>query len=815
MTPGENTFRHSEPAENTLTIVGIGASAGGQEALERFLGAMPPDSGLAFVIVQHLSPVHESVLAELLARHTPMPVRPAQEGMAALPNCVYIIPPNHNLAVLNGVFHLMELEKTRGLSLPIDYFFRSLAQDCQERAIGIILSGAGSDGVQGLKAIKEHGGLGLAQTPESAAYTSMPQSAINTGLVDFVLPPEQMPERLLAYINHPYVQSAEALLPPAIADAEWLPKIFVLLRERTGHDFSLYKHKTIARRIERRMALHQIERIEEYYGYLRRTPQEMQTLFRELLIGVTSFFRDPEAFAALEQALPRLFQDRSPADAIRVWVPGCATGEEAYSIAILLCEQLDKLGREFKLQIFATDLDSEVIERARLGRYPASIAADVTPGRLQRFFVQTEEGYQVAERVRGMALFAVQSVIKDPPFSHLDLVSCRNVLIYLDQALQKRVLPMFHYALNPGGLLFLGTSESPDEFPHLFKPIDRRQKLFEKIGSVSWGAMLTAPPLAWPGDRLTGSHAAPAPGGPSLRETIEKLLLTQAPTSIVVNANGEVLFVHGRTGKYLEVPPGEGVATNAFHLAREGLKMPLPYVVHKAITQQERIVYDNVPVKTNGETQNIRLVAMPLPENQVLVQFYEIEAAPPPAANGPLETSDKDARIAELERQLQAMREYLQSTIEELQASNEELKSTNEELQSANEEMVTSREELQSVNEELVTLNAEHETKIEQLTRAKNDLENTLTQVDVGIIFLDRRLCLRHFNPAATRISHLIASDVGRPFSHIVSRLKYPAMLQDAQAVFENLTPREVETESEDGQVYDAHPPVSDERELD
>lgn len=791
--------------EKRLTIVGIGASAGGQDAFEKFFTHLPADSGLVFVVVQHLDPTHKSILVELLQRYTLMPVFQVQDGMRVEPNCVYVIPPNWNLAVLHGSFRLMERELLQGKRLPIDYFFRSLAEDQAERAIAIILSGTGSDGTLGLKAIKGEGGLVIVHDPASAEYDGMPQSAIDTGLVDYVLPPEQMPEQLLAYLQHPYSQTSEMKLPLALQAIDWLQKIFILLRHQTGHDFSLYKQKTVARRIERRMALEQLERVEDYYHYLQRNPAEADTLFKELLIGVTNFFRDPAAFTALQQeVIPRLFEQRQPGDPIRVWLPGCATGEEAYSMAILLREQMDALKRQFTLQLFASDIDATAIERARVGRYPLSIVADVSPERLERFFIQTEENYQVGEPIRNMVVFAVQSVIKDPPFSKVDLISCRNMLIYLEPALQKKMMQLFHYALNPGGFLFLGSSENTDEFPHFFTVVNRKYKLFQRAATGMEGlrAPLGMPALPWSGKEAERVLAVPDKRL-SVRESVEKMLLEQSPACVVVNVEGDIVYVHGRLGQYLELVTGEGVSANVFRLAREGLRMPLASALRKAAASRETVVYEGVPVKTNGETQSINLTVKLLPGpvaglGLLAVQFQVMAANP--KASAPVATEGE--RVAELEHELQAVREYLQTTIEELEAANEELKSTNEEMQSANEELESSREELQSINEELVTLNSEHEQKIAELIQVNNDLNNVLTRIDIGIIFLDSRLRVRRFNPAATRISNLIESDVGRPISHLVSNLLNDPLLQDAQGVLDSLEAKEVEVQSRAGRWY-------------
>ncbi len=791
------------PARQGLVIVGLGASAGGQEAFEKFFTHLPGDDRLAFVVVQHLDPSHKSILVELLQRYTPMKVLAAEDGLRVEPNCVYVIPPNRNLAMLQGKLYLLEREVSRGLHLPIDSFFRSLAQDQGDKAVGIILSGTGSDGALGLAAIKGEGGVTMVQEPASAGYDGMPSSAVATGLVDYVLPAEQLAGQLLAYLKHPYVQTLApitSLGPPAV---DWLHKIYILLRSQSGHDFSLYKQKTVARRIERRMALQQIERIEDYYRYLQQTPAEVDTLFKELLIGVTNFFRDPDAFAVLGQAvIPRLFEQREPGDTLRMWVPGCATGEEAYSLGILLREHLAGLNREVKGQIFATDINAGAIERARLGRYPLSIAADVSPERLQRFFVQGEDTYQVGEQIRGMVIFAVQSVIKDPPFSKVDLISCRNLLIYLEPALQKKVMSIFHYALKPGGFLFLGSSESTDEFSHLFNPVDRKARLFQRAANGGGTRpSMAVPLLPWASE---ASAAAGAAGKRmSLHDLVAGVLLEQAPASLVVNAAGDILYVHGRTGKYLELASGEGVNANLFRLAREGLRAALASAMARATAARETVTCAGVQVKTNGEVQAINLTVKRLPETRdgrdlLLVQFHEMEPNLQPA----LPAVTEAGRVTELEHELQAVREYLQATIEELEAANEELTSTNEEMQSANEELESSREELQSLNEELVTLNSEHEQKIVRLTQVNNDLTNVLTRIDVGIIFLDSRLRIRRFNPAATRISNLIEGDIGRPIGHIVSNLRYEHLVPAAQAVLDNLALQEAEVQSRDGRWY-------------
>ena len=577
-------------------IVGIGASAGGLAAFEAFFSGMPAetDPGMAFVLVQHLAPDHKSILSDLVKRYTRMQVFEVEDGMAVRPNCAYIIPPNRDMAFLDGTLQLLEPAAPRGHRLPIDFFFRSLAQDQHERAICIVLSGTGSDGTQGVRAVKGEGGMVMAQNPESTEYDGMPRSAIATGLVDYVLPPAEMPAQLIAYVAHAFGKAPRPVSPPAPKAEDAMKKIFILLRAQTGHDFSQYKQNTIDRRVERRMAVHQIERLDEYVRYLQQTPAEVEALFRDLLIGVTSFFRDPEAFAALkEQVIPRLFAGKDAGAAIRVWVPGCSTGEEAYSIAILLQEQMELLKQSFKVQVFATDIDRQAIEQARTGVYPASIAADISPERLARFFAQEPDGtaYRVHKSIRDMLVFSEQDVIKDPPFSKLDLISCRNLLIYMGGDLQKKLIPLFHYALNPGGMLFLGTSETVGEFVDLFATLDRKSKLYQRKEDGS-GAHRPAmgkylPPLTEGETDSRPSAKAPGESKLRLRELTERALLQQyAPVGALINQRGDILYLHGRTGMYLEPAPGEA-GMNILKMAREGLRRELTTALHKAVASRE------------------------------------------------------------------------------------------------------------------------------------------------------------------------------------------------------------------------------------
>jgi two-component system CheB/CheR fusion protein len=818
-------------------IVGIGASAGGLAAFEAFFSGMPAeiDPGMAFVLVQHLAPDHKSILSELVKRYTRMQVFEVEDGMAVQPNCAYIIPPNRDMAFLDGTLQLLEPAAPRGQRLPIDFFFRSLAQDQHERAICIVLSGTGSDGTLGVRAVKGEGGMVMAQNPESTEFDGMPRSAAATGLVDYVLPPAEMPAQLIAYATHAFGKPPRPASAPASKADDAMRKVFILLRAQTGHDFSQYKQNTISRRVERRMAVHQIERLDEYVRHLQQAPAEVEALFRDLLIGVTSFFRDPESFKALEeQAIPRLFVGRDVGAAIRVWVPGCSTGEEAYSIAILLQEHMELLKQSFKVQVFATDIDRQAIEQARTGVYPASIAADVSPERLGRFFVQEPDGsvYRIHKSLRDILVFSEQDVIKDPPFSKLDLISCRNLLIYMGGDLQKKLIPLFHYALKPGGTLFLGTSETVGEFVDLFGTLDRKSKLYQRTEDLPgahrpvMGKYL--PSLTEGGTDARLSAKTPGESKLRLRELTERALLEQyAPVGSLVNERGDILYIHGRTGLYLEPAPGEA-GMNILKMAREGLRRELTIALHKAVATREVVRHPGLQVKTNGDFTSVDLTIRPVtsgPDAATEPTLFVVilEETPPAAPQRPekaiavdaapsvdASAADVDARIAALKQELRAKEEYLRATNEELETSNEELRSSNEEmqsvneeLQSTNEELETSKEELQSVNEELATVNAELQQKVADLSRANNDMNNLLAGTGIGTIFVDHRLRIQRFTPAVTQVINLILSDVGRPVGHIVSNLAgYDRLVEDVKAVLDTLVPQEVEVQTKAGEWY-------------
>jgi two-component system CheB/CheR fusion protein len=815
--------------ETSFPIVGIGASAGGLAAFEQFFAAMPSgtDPGVAFILVQHLAPDHKSLLTELVKRYTPMEVFEVEDGMVVRPNCAYIIPPNRDMALLNGTLQLLPQSATRGLRLPIDFFFRSLAQDQHERAICIVLSGTGSDGTMGVRAIKSAGGMVMVQNPESTEYDGMPQSAIATGLVDYILPPSEMPARLLAYTSQVYGKLFPKALSPAEKMGDSLKKIFALLRIQTGHDFSHYKESTIVRRIQRRMVVHQIEHLEGYVAYLQKTPSELEALFLDFLIGVTNFFRDHEAFEALrEQVIPVLFSGKSAGASIRVWVPGCSTGEEAYSIAILIQEHMAKLNQVFKVQVFATDIDRRAVDQARGGLYPASIASDISHERLARYFVLEPDGsaYRIHKNIRDLLVFSEHDLIKDPPFSRLDLVSCRNLLIYMDGVLQKRIIPLFHYALNPGGFLFLGTSESVGDFVDIFVALDRKAKLYQTKEGVRATHGQTFGAFLQPVSDQRVAPQEPGKGGDAklpLRELTERTLLQQyAPVGALITEQGEILYLHGRSGLYLEPAAGEPVM-NILEMAREGLRRELTIALHRAISYRQPVQHLGLRVKTNGHFTLVNLTVRPVvteleaSSDSLLFLVILEKVTEPPSATAPVsvtdgKTGEVDARILELKKELQLKEDYLQSTNEELETSNEELKSSNEEmqsvneeLQSTNEELETSKEELQSVNEELSTVNSELQIKVADLSRANNDMNNLLAGTGMGTIFVDLQQHIQRFTPAITQVINLIPTDVGRPVGHIVPNLVgYDHLVEDVQSVLDTLVPREVEVKTKAGAWY-------------
>ncbi|MDP2886583.1 MAG: chemotaxis protein CheB [Ignavibacteria bacterium] len=802
-----------EPAAG-FPIVGIGASAGGLEALELFLANVPEDSGMAFVIVQHLDPTHKGIIVELLQRGTSMKVFQVKDRMRVEANCVYVIPPNKDMSILRGVLHLLDLVLQRGLRLPIDFFFRALADDQQEHSIGVILSGMGSDGTLGLRAIKEKAGVVFVQEPASAKFDGMPRSAIDAGLADVIAPVEALPGKISAYLQHvPLITKPGR--PDEYTAQSALEKVVILLRGQMGHDFSLYKKATVYRRIERRMGLHHIDKNDNYVRFLQVNPQEVELLFRELLIEVTSFFRDPKAWEQLKaEVLPALLTGRTSYQALRAWIPACATGEEAYSLAILFKETLEELkpAKNITVQIFATDLDQRAIEKAREGVFPANIAADVSAKRLDRFFVKVECGYQVAKSIRETVIFAPQNIIMDPPFTKLDLVSCRNLLIYLTPELQKKLLLLFHYSLNPGGFLFLGDAETVGNFTNLFAPLAGKTRLYRRLASA-----LTTEPIEFPTTFIAAQPGAPArPLTPTadLQTLADQLLLqTYSPAAVLTNDKGDILYISGRTGKYLE--PAAGKANwNIFAMAREGLRYELTAAFRKALRQKENVTLKNMVVGTNGGKRIVNVTIQPLSgpnalHGMVMIVFTDVAAMPKTKTTS--KPRGDSTRTAELEQKLkharqevQSMREEMQTSQEELKSSNEELQSTNEELQSTNEELTTLKEELQSMNEELRTVNQELQTRLDELSRTNNDMKNLLDSTDIATLFLDNSLCVRRFTSETSKITKLITGDVGRPITDIASALFYPELADDAHQVLRTLIRVEKQIPIPDGDWFAA-----------
>ena len=808
----------SPPASVPFPIVGIGASAGGLEALELFLSRVPKRSGLAFVIVQHLDPTRQGIMPELLQRTTGMKVVQVKDRTKVQPDCVYVIPPNKDMSILHGVLHLLEPVTPRGLRLPIDFFLRSLALDQQQDSIGVILSGMGSDGTLGLRAIKEKAGVVLVQDPATAKFNGMPRSAIDAGLADIVAPVEELPGRIMAYLKRtPLVHATEPAREDKTNSA--LEKAIVLLRAHTGHDFSLYKKNTFYRRIERRMGIHRIDKIADYTRYLQENSQELDLLFKELLIGVTSFFRDGAAWEELgKSVIPALLASRPGGQALRAWVPGCSTGEEAYSLAMVFKEAMGKLkpAKNFTFNIFATDLDQDAIDKARLGVYPANITADVSAERLNRFFIKVEHGYRVVTEIREMVVFAPQSLIMDPPFTKLDFLSCRNLMIYLDAEMQRKLIPLFHYSLRPGGILFLGSAETVGGFTDLFESLGRKTRLYRRIELATPTEAIDFPSgftRRLPAGAETRLETTTTPH--SLQALADRLVLDHyASPAVLVNDKGNILYISGRTGNYLE--PAAGKANwNIFVMAREGLRYELTEAFQKVLRQKDPVVRKGLRVETHGGEYFVNLTIQRLDEPEPLRGLVMIVFADAPA---PLETKvsggsrkapGSSTRMAELQQkhqqvcmELETTREEMQSSQEELRSANEEMQSTNEELQSTNEELTTSKEEMQSLNEELQTVNTELQLRVDELSRSNNDMKNLLNSTDIATLFLDNDLKVRRFTTQATKIIKLIAGDVGRPITDLASDLLYPELTADAQEVLQKLGVAEKPIAARDGRWF-------------
>jgi len=808
------------PPAELFPIVGIGASAGGLEALESFFRACPSDTGMAFVLVPHLDPDHHSQLANILQRSSRMVVSEAVDQLLVAANHIYIIPPNRDMSILHGVLQLSIPDKAHRQRLPIDLFFRSLADDQADRAIGVILSGMASDGTSGMRAILGAGGVCMVQEPATAKFDSMPQSAIKAGYVTHILAVDEMPAKLIElYRQSAFRQKLPRVLPSHQLSA--LNQILLNIRNVTGHDFSLYKKSTIGRRIERRMTMHNLDDIDLYARFIKQNPAEVNLLFKGLLINVTSFFRDPEAFEVLKtDILPLLLANKPENYLFRVWVAGCASGEEAYSIAMIIREYQEETHQNFNVQIYATDLDDEAIVTARAGLYPTSITQDVSAGRMSRFFTADNSGYKIKKEVRDMVVFAVQSVIKDPPFTKLDLLSCRNLMIYLEAEQQNRLIPNFHYALNPGGVLFLSNSESITSHAELFYSLNRKWKFYCAIAAT------TRPLLNFSGSSSMSTFDYSSPAKLAQTKTsINKvadlsnriLLQSYAPASVTTDIKGNILYVHGDTSRFLRQPAGV-VTTNVIDMVHQNLQQPLRAALQGSVRGESVLNREELISSESGILKvsfSVRVLPPQLNQNEdgklLLVSFQEVVApVPSRSANSKGKPSLEELGRAEhLERELAYAKENLQATIEDQQATNEELKSaneelqsTNEELQSSNEELETSREEMQSMNEEVITMNSELNSKVEQLGGVQNDLKNLLDNVNSGTIFLDYDLRIRRYTRDAVKAYCLIPSDVGRPLSDITSNLEGGKLFSELQSVLDNLIPCEREVRALDGTWY-------------
>ncbi|MFL5801626.1 MAG: chemotaxis protein CheB [Roseiflexaceae bacterium] len=806
-------------ARQPFFVVGMGAAAGGLQTFEQFFMHMPPDSGMAFVVTMHLDPTHKSMLPELLSRYTRMVVLLAEDGVIVEPDTVYAIPSNMNITIRGGQLHLERPAQPRGPHYPIDHFLCSLAIDQEEHAIAVILSGTGSDGAQGVKAIKETGGIVVVQEGTSARYPSMPQSAIATGVVDLVVPVERMPEKILEITSRTPVFAG--VLGPAGAQeiADHLRMIFRIINSYTNQDFSSYKMSTIVRRIEQRMAVNNIRGIDAYITLLEENPEETRTLYKDILMGTTGFFLDPKAFEILKrQVIPHLFAGHDSDDPVRIWLAGCATGEEAYSVAILIRAYIRAQKIDARVQIFATDLDEEAIDYARAGVYPDTVGANLAPEYLRSFFKQAGNTYQVVKPLREMIIFAQHNLIKDPPFSRIDLLVCRNLLTYLNPDVQKQLLPSFFQALKPHGYLFLGPFETVGACADLFAPIDEQWKIFQRRDverHVGMGFPITYPWQAMPpAEKPTRSLREEGISPGALAEKI--LIQRYCPPCVVINEQYEVVYFPTHMGPFLEPPMGEPTY-DILRMAKGNLRPALQAAIHKALSDQAPIVYWGLQVTTADGVAVINLrvepITSPSAAKRLAIVVFErssAEASDVPQIQEreitPATESAKDVLIGQLEEHLRISHEQLQATVERLESSNEALMSTNEALmsmnakfQSINEELETTKEELQSLNEELVMVNAEQRSKVEELIQTSSDRHNLLNSSEIATIFLDRQLMIKGFTPAVVNIFNLIPSDIGRPLQHISSKLDYPDLQRDTEQVLEQLTPIEREVATANG----------------
>jgi two-component system CheB/CheR fusion protein len=808
----------NEKFYNNFPIVGIGASAGGLEAFELFLENIKNENEVAYVFVQHLDPNHKSLLGEIIKRYTQLPIIEITDNLPINTKTIYINPPSKNLEIKNQKFKLIEFKKPHSLNLPIDYFFRALSSEQKEKSICIVLSGTGTDGTLGLTAIKGVGGMTIVQDPSSAKFDGMPKSAISTNLVDFVLKPNEMNTIITEFIqNSGYVIKKDFISEEKIS--EYLKKIFILIHTKSGNDFSNYKLNTIIRRIEKRMVINQISQINEYFLYLQNNHKEIDYLQRELLIGVTSFFRDEEAFQFLSSELiPNIFKKNIKNDPIRIWVAGCSTGEEAYSLAMLFQEYQEKNDINNKIQIFASDIDNLAIEKARIGLYPEGIAIDVPDNILKKYFTREQNNYQIKKQIREMIIFASQNVISDPPFSKIDLISCRNLLIYLESEIQQKVFSLFHYSLKTTGYLLLGSSESTGLSNTLFSTLNLKYKIFKRnLSPIDRSSLFDVPIFGnfskiIPGPTFLGNKKV------SYAKLINNLLLKDyTPPCVIVDENSEILYLHGETNKFLQPPSGDATF-NIIGMVKNSLKTELITALRKTIQTDEETIFKKLVVDVNDTNKLINLKVIPIKDSEymkglMLIIFEEIDNKSVDMTELELNNDEIDVfrkkSIVQLEGELNSTKEYLRSTIEELETTNEELKSANEELQSSNEELQstneelgTSKEELQSVNEELVTVNSELQNKLEELTQANNDMNNLLANTNNATVFLNLNFQIVRYTPAVTKVINLIPADIGRNIKDITLNIDYPNLIQDINEVYSDLVPKKFECKSFSGNWY-------------
>jgi two-component system CheB/CheR fusion protein len=801
----------SDPSQPLIPVVGIGASAGGLEPICQFLSAVPAGSGMAYVVVQHLSPEHIGALPQLLQRATAMPVREACNGMRIAPDCVYVIPPNAELTLSRHALVVAKPSQKYGARLPIDILFMALAQEYGELATGVVLSGMGMDGTRGLRAIQEAGGLAMAQLPESAQFDPMPLHAIKAGVADIVDVPAQMPCQILDWANG--YRPPQLLRESNLARRGALGELLAMLHQQTGNDFSDYKMNTVMRRIERRVNLHGLKTLVQYVKFVRTNPPEVALLFKEMLIGVTSLFRDQRVWDDLKgNVLPNLLADHPDGADFKAWVPACSTGEEAYSLAIVFNEVLAERqpGARYTLQIFATDLDPDAIERARHGLFPRSVETILPPERLRRCFSEEDHGYRIRKEVRNMIIFAQQNVISDPPFTKLDLLSCRNLLIYFSAKLQQQLIPLFHYALKPGGHLILGNADTPGQFSELFAALSSGSRIYKRLEAHAQRrltcfpsrAALAAPAIPYETRSVTMN-------GNLQMQVEQQLLKKHSPASVLISKEGDILYIHGRTGAFLE--PAAGKANWNIHaMAREPLRYELDDLLRRAAQGDGQELQRAVlMLDVGGQPRQLEMTAEPLSGDDGLAETLLLTFTTSALPESGLHDHPAPPGVAELEQQLlqarlelRAMREEMQTSREELRSANEELQSTNEELQSTNEELTTSKEEMQSLNEELYTLNAELQAKVDDLSQVNSDMKNLLNSTDIATIFLDNALHIRRFTTPATQLYKLIASDVQRPLSDIVNDLEYPELERDALEVLRTLMFSEKQVAARDGRWF-------------